>query len=468
MDRYAVLWTRAAGSPQKLADMVLTETELRVTQTAEAKAAKLPGISLLHDLAGTPQFVHSRSEGRPLPPQLEALLPLADTMNVQRRILQRLMEQRGIELRGRLPIEQQWMMLIFAGRNGVGHLDVFEHDDAARSFYAPKASASPLPINGSSLWVTFRRFVQHIANEEEERLIADTVGPTPGIAGFVPKLPTEISLNPNGEWSGNLSPGRGLPVIVKLEQPAYPGLLALEALAYQYHAKAGFDVPRTWFKTITHGGETIPLLAIERFDRQPGRTLPQESFYSLLHTGNRKKYHVNTDGTMEDLAKIFDVLKLSAAQKEEWFGRFVLAILTGNGDMHTENMAIVGGAGECRLSPVFDPAPMRAYRGRASHNILSALPFNHIGGVVQETYRPYASSGKTPPDLGQHLVDFAVSARIPKRRAKNELARLHQLTTDFREAAINVLEALPLETRKSRAPDIDGFATTLSEIRAAF
>ena len=132
MDRYAVLWTRATGSPQKLADMVLTETELRVTQAAEAKAAKLPGISLLHDLAGNPQFVHSRTEGRPLPPQLEALLPLADPMNVQRRILLRLMEQRGIELRGRLPIEQQWMMLMFAGRNGVGHLDVFEHDDAAR------------------------------------------------------------------------------------------------------------------------------------------------------------------------------------------------------------------------------------------------------------------------------------------------------------------------------------------------
>lgn len=162
------------------------------------------------------------------------------------------------------------------------------------------------------------------------------------------------------------------------------------------------------------------------------------------------------------------ILFLTLVQKEERFGRFVLAILTGNGDMHTENMAIVGGAGECRLSPVFDPAPMRAYRGRASHNILSALPFNHIGDVVQETYRPYASSGKTPPDLGRHLVDFAVSARIPKRRAKNELARLHQLTTDFREAAINVLEDLPLEARKSRAPDIDGFATTLSEIRAAF
>jgi hypothetical protein len=37
-------------------------------------------------------------------------------------------------------------------------------------------------------------------------------------------------------------------------------------------------------------------------------------------------------------------------------------------------MAIVGGASQHRLAPLYDPAPMRAYRGRVSHNILSALP----------------------------------------------------------------------------------------------
>ncbi|HZX33678.1 MAG TPA: HipA domain-containing protein, partial [Rhodocyclaceae bacterium] len=452
--------------PQKLADMVLTDTEMRITKTPEAQAANLPGISLLHDLAGAPQFVYSRSEGRPLPPQLEVLLPLADTMNVQRRILQTLMELQGIELRGRQPAEQQWLMLTFAGRNGVGHLDVFEHDAAARAFYTPKATVDASPINGSSLWYAFRRFVQLIANEEEERLIVNTVGPTPGIAGFVPKLPTDISLTADGDWDGNLTPGRGLPVIVKIEQPAYPGLLALEALAYDYHARADFDVPRTWFKEIAHGGETIPVLAVERFDRQPGRTLPQESFYSLLHTGNRTKYRVNTDGTMEDLAKIFGFLKLAADQKEEWFARFVLAILTGNGDMHTENMAIVGGAGAQRLSPVFDPAPMRAYRGRASHNILSALPFTGIGGCA-ETSRPYAESGETPPDLGQRLIHFAVSIHIPKQRARSELARLVALTAPYRDEAIATLEAVPVEIRKARAPDIDGFAATLGAVRQA-
>lgn len=468
MDRYAVLWTRAGGTPQKLASMVLTDTEMRITKTPEAIAAKLPGISLLHDLAGNPQFVYGRSEGRPLPPQLEVLLPLADPMNVQRRILQLLMERQGIELRGRRPIEQQWLMLTFAGRNGVGHLDVFEDDDSARSFYTPKSTVNPLPVNGSSLWHAFRRFVQLIANEEEEQLVVNTVGPTPGIAGFVPKLPTEISLSDNGRsWDGNLTPGRGLPVIVKLEQPAYPGLLALEALAYDYHAMADFEVPRTWLTQVDHHGETMTVLAVERFDRLLTRTIPQESFYSLLHTGNRSKYRNNTDGRMEDLARIFTVLQLPASQKEEWFARFVLAILTGNGDLHTENMALVGGAGLHRLSPVFDPAPMRAYRGRASHDILSALPFTDIGGVVQDTYRPFAGSGDTPPDLGQRLIEFAVSIDIPKQRARKELDRLLEITAGYPAKAIATLEAVPLSSRKSRAPDIEGFAKTLADVRAA-
>jgi serine/threonine-protein kinase HipA len=467
MDRYAVIWTRAGDHPAKLADMVLTSTELRVTKTDEAIDRALPGVSLLHDLAGQAQFSYARSEGRPLPPQLEILLPPPDHANPQRRILLALMDQHRIELRGLPVAEQHWKMLLFAGRNGIGHLDVFESDDDAQAYYTRTSAAVARPVDASGLWHAFRRFIAHTANEEEENLVMETVGPTPGIAGFAPKLMTSIAVDDDNQWNGDLILNGGLPVIAKIEQANYPGLLALEKLAYDYHDQCGFDVPRTWFKEIDHHGETIPLLAIERFDRKDGQALPQESFYSLLHTGNWNRYRCNTDGSMESISGVFTALNLPAPQKEAWFRRFVMAILTGNGDLHTENMAISGGQGVHCLSPVYDPAPMRAYRGRSSHDILSALPFADIGGVVQETYREYAGSGATPPDLGDRLVQFGTTIGIAKKRAKDSIADLLLATRDYPEEAIACLESVPAHLRKSRAPDIDGFRKTLEECRNA-
>lgn len=466
-DRHAVIWTRAQGEPAKLADMVLTATELRVTKTQEAIDSGLPGVSLLHDLAGISQFNYGQEIGRPLPPQLDALLPSAEGANPQRRILAAMMARRGIELRGVHPILQQWEMLLFAGRNGIGHLDVFANDEDAAKYYARDTASRCQKIDGSSLWYAFRRFVAQSADENEESLVVDTVGPTPGIAGFAPKIMTSIAIDADNAWNGDLLLGGGLPVVAKIEQPNYPGLLALEHLAYQYHDQCGFDVPRRWYREVDHRGEIIPLLAIERFDRKSGRVTPQESFFSLLHTGGWRKYRCNTDGSMESVARIFDRLHLSAAQKEEWYRRFVMAILTGNGDMHTENMAILGGANDCRLSPVYDPAPMRAYRGRQGHNILSALPFAEVGGVLQDNYLPFAGSGQTPPDLGERLMQLGVNIGIPKKRTRDFIVDLLETTNDYPEHAIEILERVPKAARKSRAPDIDGFATTLNECRSA-
>lgn len=454
--------------PEKLADMVLTDTELRVTKTNSAVELNLPGISLLHDLADDALFVYKRLESNALPPQLAALLPPPDSSNPQRRILLALLD-RHKNIRGMPSAQQQWEMLLFAGRNGIGHLDVFESDEFANRYYAARAAIDLRTAGGSDLWFAFRKFVEHTASEEEEDLLIQIVGPTPGVSGFVPKLMSQICLDAENSWSGKLFGEQSIPAIVKLEQSLYPGLLALEELAYEYHRKAKlFDVPRTWLTTLSHHGQMMTLLASERFDRKEGLPIPQESFFSLLHTGSRSKYHCNTDGSMESVSRIFNVANLSVADKEQWFQRFVMSVLTGNGDLHTENMALIGGAGEQRLSPLYDPAPMRAYRGRASHNILSALPFSGTGGVVQEVYLPFAGSGETPDDLGKRLQDFGKSLRIPLKKVKESMAYLIEISDGFREEAIAVLDALPPEVRKNKlAPDIDGFSRTLCEVRQA-
>lgn len=463
-----MIWTQVLGTPEKLADMVLTDTQLRITKTSEAMDANVPGGSLLFDLAGERQFVYDRVESRALPPQLLALLPPPDNANPQRRIIMSLLERRK-EIRG-LPFAlQQWEMLLFAGRNGIGHLDVFERDDVARTYYAKQTTQQLRPSKGSEIWFAFRKFVEQTANEEEEDIVIQMIGPTPGVSGFAPKLISEICLDATHSWTGKTFGNNPIPAIVKIEQPLYPGLLALEELAYDYHRRAKiFDVPRTWLTTIEHGGEPLTMLASERFDRQGGKAIPQESFFSLLHTGNRNKYHCNTDGSMEDIAKLFAALNLPSKQKEEWFSRFVMAVLTGNGDLHTENMAIVGEAGNHHLSPVYDPAPMRAYRGRSSHNILSALPFAGHGGVLQSEYLPYAASGDTPENLGNLLKEFGKRIGIPSKKTKDSIAYLLRVTQNFREEAISILEGIPPELRRNKlAPDIDGFSTTLDLVRKA-
>ena len=50
-----------------------------------------------------------------------------------------------------------------------------------------------------------------------------------------------------------------------------------------------------------------------------------------------------------------------------------MALLTGNGDLHLDNKSILGGLSDCRLAPVYDPAPMRAW---PRHNLVSAIPFD--------------------------------------------------------------------------------------------
>lgn len=157
------------------------------------------------------------------------------------------------------------------------------------------------------------------------------------------------------------------------------------------HRRAGFEVPETRYLDV----DGVPVLASRRFDRRwaYGGSVPVESVYSLWAEREPGRIRCNTDGSMELTA---DTLREFGVAQLDWFGRFVVALLTGNGDLHSENMSLMVRDGQVQLSPVYDPAPMRAYRGRDNHDLLSALPFSGIGGTTSTGYRPYADSGSPP------------------------------------------------------------------------
>lgn len=318
MDRFAVIWTLAAGAPMKLADMVLTPSELRIAKTAEAIAQNVPGPSMVHDRVGEPVISYHRDQYRHLPPQLEALLPPANRDNPQRIILTKLLARR-VETRGMPIIEQEWEMLLFAGRGGVGHLDVFRSDAEAETYYRQPAKGDLSLKESSALWGCFKKLAENLARDERELdEIVQTIGPTPGVSGFNPKLLANVTISEDGAWSGAVSPARGLPVEVKIDTPRYPGLIGLEALCYDIYRQAGLKVPRTWAREIAFGGERFPVLAVEPFDRRDSRTpLPIESVFSILRTGAPTKFYTNTDGAMEDVWKAVSFMSNDALLNRE-------------------------------------------------------------------------------------------------------------------------------------------------------
>ncbi|EGF31353.1 hypothetical protein IMCC9480_20 [Oxalobacteraceae bacterium IMCC9480] len=473
MDRYAVIWTRTTGQPVKLADMVLNDQQLRITRTDEAMAAGLPGVSMLHDLAGLQQIVYARGDTQRLPPQLQALIPPRDPHNLQRLLLGKLLA-REVQIAGMKPLDQEWHMLTFAGHGGIGHLDVFKSDAHALQYYGQVARPAIDAQSGAAMWSAFRRLALDIASQQDEDLVMDTLGPTPAVSGFVPKLVVPIRLV-NGVWEGAMGDAAAgaTPAVVKLE--TYPGLVALEELAYAVHRKAGIATPKTWAVTLTHAQEPVRMLAVERFDRTgDGRPIPVESLFSLLRTGNPRAYGSTTDGSMEKLGEVLSLpglLSDPVAAKRDLYRRFVLAILTGNGDLHTENIALQGGAGSAALTPVFDPAPMRAYRHfRKNHNLLSALPFGGIGGYFQHGeagYNDYVDGKLTPPDLGKRLVDFGVTLGLSRPSCKDELTQLLACTADYADEVRQILDVIPTAERKPMQPDSAGFLRTLGDVRLA-
>lgn len=466
MDRFGVLWTRYGGQARKLADMVLTPSELRITKNQEAIDAGVPGPSLVHDKLGVNTIVYKRDQWHHLPPQLEALLPPANRDNPQRIILSKLLA-RQIETRGMPPIEQEWEMLLFAGRNGVGHLDAFRNDEHAARYYAQQAKPIIEQKAASALWTAFKKIADDVTSDDQEiDEILEIVGPTPGISGFNPKLFVGLTLDDHG-WSGGVNLASGTPAIVKVASSRYPGLLYLESMAYDVHRAAGLKPPRTWLREIDFQGETFPLLAIERFDRDAkGNPVPVESAFSILRTGAPAKFYSNTDGSMEDVWAAVQYTSADLiADRLDLFSRFVLAFLTGNGDLHMENWSILGDARNARLSPVYDPAPMRAYRSfRANHDLLSALPFSGIGGTGE---LPYANSSEIPPDLGLKLLQFGDHLKLCSRTCRDRLAELITLCQDFPSRASAALEAIPRDQLKPKNPDIQGFEKTLQEVHQA-
>jgi serine/threonine-protein kinase HipA len=439
-DAQLSIWTRVGAEPVKMGVLYVTDVEARFSYTADYGASGLPGLSLVYppDLFRNTSIVHRHSGS--LHPRFRALIPPADEQNFQRKLMLAFLREKGIEPVGRF--EADLALLAHTGHGGIGHVDAFADDTAAQSWYENTDSGPLVPV-GEQFGFSLKDMISWL--DADARFILESLGPTPSVGGAIPKLLVAI---PAGGWDGRISlPNKGskqnrIDVVLKIERTqVYPGLAGLEAMALDLHREAGFEVPRYWSAKV--GG--LPALAIERFDRdREGKPRPLESLYSILAAG-AKDIVRHTDGSLDRVGKVIDLadpllIREKKSARLHLLRRLLLALLTGNGDLHLENLSLLGGAGEARFSPVYDPAPMRAY---SMHNMLCAVPF---GGYGEQR-------GEGDP-LVTACLKFAHNLGLTKTDLQEQLSDLLLLTADY-PARVDAVATLPPDNKR-RLVDIHG------------
>jgi serine/threonine-protein kinase HipA len=437
-DLTLAVWTRIGGEPTQMGTLYVTDSEARYSYAPDYETAGLAGLSLVYPpaLFRDTSIVHRRSGS--LHPRFHALIPPADRQNFQRKLMLAYLREKGIQ--PATPFEADLALLAHAGHGGIGHVDVFPDDVAAEAWYANTDSGPLVPL-GDQFGFSLKEMISWL--DADARFILESLGPTPSVGGAIPKLLVAI---PAAGWDGRISlPNRNrredrIDVVLKIERSTtYPGLAGLEAMALDLHRDAGFEVPRYWRAQV--GG--LPALAIERFDRDAqGAPLPQESLFALLAAGARD-IERNTDGSLDRIARVIDLANPlligdRKAARMHLFRRLLLALLSGNGDLHLDNLSLLGAAGEARFSPVYDPTPMRAY---SMHDMLCAVPF---GGY-----------GENAPDgdpLPQACSSFAANIGLSRANVQEAVSDLLKVTTDY-PTRVEAVEGLPAEN-KARLIDI--------------
>jgi len=416
-NQHAVIWTRISGEPEKMGDLLLSADHAAFTYTRDYLASGQPGFCLLGDgrFWGDDSVSYPVSERIPVFPRLLSLIPGNNPRNLQRRHYLDLLRAQ-LDREPPPGVETEWLLLLAGGHGGIGHIDVFANDMVAESWYrqaaaAADTAATPVSGNRSQLWHMLKNNVLDEPLAFEPRLIEETLGPTPSVGGMIPKL--LVSIDPDATRPNFYPPdseGR-TNVVLKVEPPEYAGLLDLEALCLDMHREAGFDTP----DYVRYDDDGLHFLAVERFDAEDGNPLPMESLFSVIATGDhqfRETGDILLDELGNIIARLGEAVSLAADTGEQLYLRFLMALLSGNGDLHLDNIALLGGVSDCRLAPVYDPAPMRAW---PRHNLVSAIPFDAAG---------YADHGEFFAELGR-------SFNLTQQRVTACLHRALEATADL-------------------------------------
>jgi serine/threonine-protein kinase HipA len=452
MDRQAVVWTRLGTNPLRMGQLYLTGRECRFTYDPDYSATGLPGVGAIYtpEVFADDTIVRTRTEAFDFLPPIQSLIPPHSERNFQRRLVLEYLARNGVSPAA--GVETDWEILKVSGHGGIGHLDVFESDEKAIDWYAAPGLPELHDVTQESDF-SLKDYLTWF--DQDAETLMQVIGPTPSVGGAIPKLLVSI---PETGWDGRIAlPARfgvqGLiDIVLKFEQPTvYPGLVELEALALEVHREAGFTVPRHW--VVEFNG--VPALAVERFDRDGYKNpLFTESLYSVLASGDARITH-NHSYSYDEVGRAIDRSPIDfvtdrTAAKRHLLARLLMALLTGNGDLHLENLSIVGRGGELEFSPVYDPTPMRAY---SIHNMLSVMPFGHYG---EEDGATGSAVG-----LARAVQNLAKNLGVPPATLEEMTGKALQATEHYSER-LRALASLPEANRENLVTIVEKVRERLS------
>lgn len=398
----AAVWTRATGEPRRMGTVVRDGDATRFQYDADA--GDLPGLSLLYDpkVFRNNTIPWTGNYEEPLHPALMALVPPASRDNLQYRI--------AAELLGftRDTPDKEWRMLPAVGHGAIGHIDVFDDDAAAARWYGQEGTPA-LDLERSEVFALAIRSMDTAHDAKTLDEILKLVGRAPSPGGAMPKILHHVV------WPGT---GERVDALIKFEQAAPGGnrhqdILVMENWAYGVHERFSLPAPRRALVVDEHGNQ---ILATERFDRRDGVPLPLESLYCALKIIRPDAFETpftpqfGTSPNFEMVARALTNPRIGLTSDPSkdgasLYARIVLSFLTGNGDLHLKNVSLLGRRGESRISPVYDPAPMRLYGGGLDMH--TAVTF---GGL-----RFYGS--KLPDGFAEKLLELGAAFGLQKKKA---------------------------------------------------
>jgi len=455
-DKQAVIWTRQSGKPVKMGRLYLTETDCRFTYELDFLNLNQPGLGLLYapQIVQESTIIRNRNEFFDFLPPVQSLVPPKGDKNFQRKLVLSYLAKKGIQPSPGL--DTDWEILKIAGHGAIGHLDVFENDDKAQQWYSTQTTNELFEIS-EDLGFSLKEMLTWLDQDASD--LINIIGPTPSVGGAIPKILLSI---PDSGWDNRIGlPTRGsanqlTDVIVKFEQnTAYPGINELEALTLDIHKAAGFEVPRYWLSDL----RGIPVLAIERFDRNAAQSpVFTETLYSILATGDADithhySYSYDAIGTAIDKSPM-DIISDRKAGKIHLMKRLILSLLTGNGDLHLENLSVTYNQGQAVFTPVYDPTPMRAY---TIHNMLSVMPFGDYG--------EYLGAGDKPVGLIEAIQRLTKHLNITPSEM-DEVLTSSLAATESYSSDVAALKSLPILNKNNLIRIVNDIREKLKKIHS--
>lgn len=232
-------------------------------------------------------------------------------------------------------------------------------------------------------------------------LFAQAIGPQPDRAAL-PGIQDKVS----GEMLNMPVHGRSQGYILKLTPPEFPHLVENEYFFFRAAARTRLRLAEV---ELVHDRAGEPGLLVHRFDRvQDGdylRPLAVEDACQVLGRWPGDKYVIPTEEAITGLARCCRAPGVAAL---ELYRLLVFAYLSGNGDLHAKNLAIVKDQrGEWRVTPAYDLPSSAIYGDRTM-----ALP---IGGRIRQqlSWAMLRHLGETigiPPRLAAEVIRDQIAA----------------------------------------------------------